>query len=310
MLKIGGDATLAQDLLTMLEEAASLGLQPGDPVQLSKPSSITLHQRLLEIINDRDRHAQVTVSAGRIHFGTFGNYQNLNVANALRMNTGASGMGVVIAFHEIWENYAGRDEHNQQRDYGPAHESALGVERAIATELTGEDGGRVAAVALGVGGADGYVLDYERYFLILTKRPAQDQSPGLFNAALHGRQLVSEFTLDGLTAGERVAGASVSGVVAALQANPRTTAKIAGHRTDAEAAGLAAQRALAVRSAIVQGLDPDEEYAPQGGSIMLRRDANSPGTTLGALRAWIGEEQVVGDEPGATIEVEVPGDAL
>jgi hypothetical protein len=310
MLKIGGDAALAQSLLTMLAEAASVVLQPGDPVRLGQPSSITLHQRLLEIINDRDRHSQVTVSAGRIHFGTFGNVQNLNVANALRINTGAPGMGVAIAFHEIWENYAGRDEHNEQRDYGPAHESALAVERAIATELTGEEGGRVAAVALGNGGADGYVLDYERYFLVLTKRPAQDQNPGLFNAALHRRDPVSEFTVDGLTAGERVTGASVSDVVAALQANPRATAKIAGHRTDAEAAALAAQRALAVRSAIVHALDPDEEYAPQGRSITLRRDANSPGTTLGALRAWAGEELVVGDEPGATIEVEMPGGAL
>jgi len=306
MLKINGDQALVRDLLAMLQAAASVELRPGDPVRLGRPGSITLHQRLLEIINDGDRHSQVLLSSGQLHFGTFGDNQNLNAANAIRINAGVQGMGVAVAFHEIWENYADRGEHNQQGRYGAAHESALAVERAIATELTGTEGGRVAAVALGNAGADGYVLDYEQYFLVLTKRPAQDQSPGLFNAVMRGRHQVGEFILDGLTAGQRVAGESVSEAAAALLANSRATAKVIGHRTDDEPAGLAAQRALAVRNAIVHALDPEEEYAPQAGSIILRRDANSPGTTLGALRAWVGEELVVGDDPGATIEVEEP----
>ncbi|HEV8221792.1 MAG TPA: hypothetical protein VGQ05_16090 [Streptosporangiaceae bacterium] len=312
MLKINGDDQAAvQNLLTMLKAAASIGeLQGGDPVRADRRSSAALHRCLLTIINDDDKHSQVNVRSGRIHFGTFGEWQNLNAVNAIRINVGAPGMGVAIAFHEIWENYATRSEHNEQGRYGPAHASALAVERDIATELTGQAGGRVAAVALGAGGADGYVLDYEQYFLVLAPKQAQDQSAGQFNAALRDRRAVDDFTIDGLTAGERVAGDRVSEVAGALQANPRATAKIAGHRTGAEPAGLAAQRALAVRSAIIHALDPDEAYAPQGGSIILRRDASSPGTTLGALRAWVGEEQVVGDEPGATIEVEEPGNPL
>jgi hypothetical protein len=313
MLRINGEDVAVRALLGMLQDAASLGeLEPGNPaVEVSKRSSATLHRSLLTIVQDDWRHAEVQVHAGAIDFGKFGESQQLNVRNAVRVNEGVPGMGVVIAFHEIWENYACRSDLNRfDRDgYGPAHEQALEVERKIATELIDNVGARVAAVELGAGDGRGWVLDFTESFLVLTARPKSDWAAGRFDATLHQRASVGEqLIIDGLAAGARVTADKVAAVVTALRSNARATARVSGHRTADEGAGLAAQRATAVRSAIANALNDDERYAGQDGSITLYRDARSPGTTLAALRVWAGPEQVVGEEPGATVEVEEPGE--
>lgn len=317
MLKIGGDPAVARELITMLEEAAALGAlqpppQPGEAVKLSKKrSSPTLHRCLRAIIEDRSRHAQVTIATGSaIHFGTFNEWQNLNVANAVHVNRGAPGMGVVIAFHEIWENYISRDGANKRGKYGPAHTSALAVERDIASELSGEGGGRVAAVETGEGKGQGWVLDYETYFLVLTARPEGQWGSGRFDAAIRERADVSEFAIRGLTAGQRVGADRLDEVLTTLREHRQATAKITGQRTGAEEPALAVQRATAVRSAIVVTLNPDRaEYGDEQGTVTLGRDEDSPGSTLGALRAWAGPEQVVDAAPGVTVEISEPGRA-
>lgn len=306
MLKIRGADAVVRDLLRLLGDAATLGqLQPGDQVSAGIRSSWTLHRCLMAIITDDVRDAQVSVDTTKMDFGSFSEWQLLNAVNAIRVNAGAPGMGVAIAFHEVWENYISRDELNRRGSYGPAHERALAVERDIAAELTAEAGGRVAAVMLGKNAAQGWVLDYESNFLVLTTRPEHDWPTGRFDARVHGRQFIGEYTIDGLTAGEQVAEDRLSDVLGTLRENPRATAQVAGQRTQAEDPEQAALRATAVRSAILNALNPDEEYA-ENGSIKLARDAKSPGTTLGALPAWVGPEETAGAEAGARVLVEAP----
>jgi len=312
MLRISGEDAAVRALLGMLQDAASLGaLEPGTPVRVSKRSSATLHRRLLEIVQDDWRPAEVQAHAGAIDFGKYGEVQQINVRNAVRVSTGVPGMGVVIAFHEIWENYvSGGEQRRFGRDfYGPAHEKALAVEQKIAAELMDDVGARVAAVELGDGDERGWVLDFTRSFLVLTARPRADWAAGRFDAALHQRDTVGgEVVIDDLAAGTRVAADRVAAVVSVLREHSRATARVSGHRTGDEDAGLAAQRAIAVRSAIANGLNDEEQYAVPDGSIVLARDERSPGTTLAALRAWVGEEQVVDQGPGATVQVEEPGE--
>jgi hypothetical protein len=225
----------------------------------------------------------------------------------VQINKGAPGLGVVIAFHEIWENYASRDEANKRGTYGPAHARALAVERDIASELSGEEGGRVAAVETGEGKGQGWVLDYEEYFLVLTARPEDQWASGRFDAALRERSSVGDFTIEGLTAGQQAGADLLGDVLTALREHPQATAKVTGQRTVAEDPVLAAQRATAVRSAIAVALNPGmAEYGDQQGAITLGRDDRSPGTTLGALRAWAGPEEVVDAGPTATVEIMEP----
>jgi hypothetical protein len=309
MLKISGTNATVQDLLTMLQDAASMGsLQPGDSVRLSKErSSPTLHRCLRTIIDDSFRHAQVTAGGGAIHFGNFSEWQLVNVVNAVRISAGVPGLGAVIAFHEIWENYASRGDGNKRGPYGPAHVKALAVERDIATELLGEEGGRVAAFELGENAADGYIFDYEQYFVVLATRPKEAWPSGRFDAVIRQRSGAGDFTIGGLPAGQRVGADRLGDVLTALTENPRASAKVTGQRTGAEGPEASGQRATAVRSAIAIALDPERlEYAGQDGSILLARDAASPGTTAGALRVWAGPEQVTDEEPGAVVELEEP----
>lgn len=331
-----GNGAAVQDLLAMLQTAATIGaLQPGSqvqPVQAGEEhTSGTLHRCLLAIINDLSRHARVRLTAGQIHFGVFGDWQALNAVNALRVNEGAPGMGVAIAFHEIWENYVSRNDRNERGRYGPAHASALAVERDIATELTGREGGRVAAVprvrkAEGAGEGEkgeegqksskaeeveepaaeeveqGWVLDYEDYFLVLTTRPEDQRDNGRFDAAIRERERIADEVVDGLTAGQRVAADRISGVLDTLREHPEATAKVSGQRTADENPALAGLRATAVRSALAHGLDPEEDYAAQENSITLARGDD----TLGSLRVWVGPEEVVEASPGARIEIDEP----
>jgi hypothetical protein len=323
----------------MLQTAATIGvLQPGSrvqPVQAGEEhTSGTLHRCLMTIINDLSRHARVRLTAGQIHFGVFGDWQALNAVNALRVNEDAPGMGVAIAFHEIWENYASRNDRNERGRYGPAHASALAMERDIATELTGREGGRVAAVprvrkAEGAEEAEkgmegegeksskaeeveepqaveeveqGWVLDYEDYFLVLTTRPVDQRDNGRFDAAIREREHIADEVVDGLTAGQRVAADRISGFLDTLREHPEATAKVSGQRTADEDPALAGLRATAVRSALAHGLDPEEDYAAQENSITLARGDD----TLGSLRVWAGPEEVVGASPGARIEIDEP----
>src|SRR6478672_10089627 len=72
MLRISGEDAAVRALLGMLQDAASLGaLEPGTPVRVSKRSSATLHRRLLEIVQDDWRPAEVQAHAGAIDFGKY-----------------------------------------------------------------------------------------------------------------------------------------------------------------------------------------------------------------------------------------------
>jgi hypothetical protein len=307
MLRIKGKPEVQQGLAKLLEDAAALGqLRLGDPVTVDHPSSATLHRCLTTIIDDPVRDSLVSlVESDKFDFGNFNEWQLLNAVNAIHINAGAPGMGVAIAIHEIWENYASRDESGKRGRYGPAHARALGVERDVASELTGRKGGRVAAITLGKDAVNGWVLDYEDYFLVLIRRPEIDWPTGHLAAAFHDRQFVEDYTIGSITAGQRVPEDRLGDVLQTLRDNPRASARVDGQRTGGESLEQAALRATAVRSAIVIGLDPDQEYADNG-SVELERDANSPGTTLGALPAWVGPEQVTGADPGATVVIERP----
>lgn len=309
MLRIQGNQELQRGLAKLLQDAAAMGqLRLEDPVTVDHPSSATLHRCLTTIIDDQVRNSQVNVVySDKFDFGNFNEWQLLNVVNAIHVNAGAPGMGVAIAIHEIWENYISRDKSGKRGPYGPAHARALAVERDVASELTGKEGGRVAAITLGKDAVDGWVLDYEEYFLVLTARPKEDWPTGRLTASCHARHYLGEYSIGSITAGHRVPADMLGEVLQELRANPRASAQVNGQRTEGETPEQAALRATAVRSAIIVALDPDQEYADNG-SVELERDARSPGTTLGALPAWTGREAITGADPGATVVIERPGE--
>ncbi len=305
MLKVRGDKLTVQGLLEMLSEAASLKLSvSGTEVTVPRQASSHLQRHLSTIISDPLRVAQVDVNTGRIHFGAFGEWQTLNAVNAMGIEQGAPGLGVAVAIHEIWENYISRDSGNKRGKYGPAHKAALAAERAVATELTGQEGGRAAAATVGEGATEGYILDYESYFLVLTARQEDQWPSGRFNAEVRDRVERESFDIDQLAAGKRVDPARIGNIIGLLREDPTATARITGERTEDQALEMAALRATAMRNAIIVGLDSDESYELDG--IELSSEVSSPGANLGARRAWIDPEDSVADNPGASVTVEAP----
>lgn len=306
MLRIQGNPEVQRGLAKLLDDAAALGeLRLGEPVTVAHRSSATLHRCLTTIIDDPVRNSQVNVDTVKFDFGNFGEWQLLNVVNAIHIDRGAPGMGVAIAVHEIWENYISRDESGKRGPYGPAHERALAVERDVASELTGRPGGRVAAITLGKDAVNGWVLDYEDYFLVLTRRPENDWPTGRLAASFRDRQFIDDYSIGSITAGQRVPADRLGDVLQALRDNPKASARVNGQRTEGEEPALAVLRATAMRSAIVIALDPEQQYADNG-SVELARDARSPGTTLGALPAWTGREEIAEADAGATVVIERP----
>ncbi len=164
----------------------------------------------------------------------------------------------------VWENYAARNNDGTLGQYGPAHAAALEVESAVAGELTGRAGNRVAAVTVGAGAGKGFVLDYEDYFLVLEAKPRDQWGTGRFAAEFSDRYEAGSAEIAGVTAGQRVAAELVATVATDLTQNPRATARLTGRRLANEGPEVARQRAQAVRSAIIVALGEDEYAEDEG----------------------------------------------
>lgn len=187
MFKAKGDQLKVANLLNLLGKAASVELSAfGENVSFESESSDRLRACLRQMVDDVRKSAKVDVNYN-LPFGIFGDWQKLNVPDVIGIEEGAPGMGTAIAIHEIWENYASRNDNDERGQYGPAHAAALAVEGVIAGQLTTRDGSRVAAVAVGAGVNQGFILDYEDYFLVLTSKPQNQWANGRFTAAFADR---------------------------------------------------------------------------------------------------------------------------
>jgi hypothetical protein len=318
VINVRGDALKVDALLGLLGDAAGLELSVQDgPVSivseqpLAPGMSAELRARLREMVDDEVKAARVNLDTTGIDFGKFGDWQILNVVNAVGVNAGAAGIGTAIVIHEIWENYASRTGHgNDQGQYGPVHRVALGVEAIVAGQLTTRPGTRVAAAAFRVQNAGNYLLDYDGYFVLLTQRP-QPQWPahGKYAAQFRGRQEIHAATIDltGITPGHRIRPDLVASVVAFMEQHKDATARVTGLRTSAEPEQDAALRAAAVRSAIIVALDDDSYAEEDGASIELNEDqSKGPGADLGARRPWTSPAGDIAGAPGARISVQSP----
>jgi len=307
MLHLGGDGLKRQQLIGMLQAAATPAMViSNDYVRFGARSSRRLHACLDEVISS-GRTAHVNVDHRR-PLGNFGRWQDLNVTDALLVEAGVRGMGVAIAIHEIWENFCAWSSPDGFGKYGPAHAAALEVEGAVAAELRGEEGSRVARVEVGADDSLGYVLDYQRYFLLLEPRPHDQWDTGRFTARTAEREEVESFDVDGVTPGVRVAGDKVAEIVAKLREHPRATAEVYGMLADDRDRDAAKDRAAAVRNAIIVALGEDsyatvEEEQEQEGILLSEVQAKGAGTDLGARRAWT--STAPGIDAMTTVRVEV-----
>ena len=317
MIEVQGEELRINQLLALLGSAAGLVLVADQgpttiritiakELELGPKTSAALRARLKEMITDNVRAARMNLTSGAILFGVFGNLQLLNVATSVSVENDAPGMGIAIAVHEIWENYISRTGDNSQTPYGPAHRSALDVERVVVQELTGRTGGRVAAGTFKADGGDGYVLDYESYFLVLTPRPSTEwQEKGRLAAQVHGRSEPSSRSLTDVFGGQRVGQDRIAEVVGWLKDKRQATARVTGLRTAQDAETASAQRADAVRNAITVALKADS-YAEDTGIELKEARSKGAGADLGARRAWTSSVDQVTDVPGVRIDIYSP----
>jgi len=305
VFKIKGEQLKVANLLKLLSKAASAELSVfAETVSFESGSSDRLRTCLRQMVDDERKSAQVDVNYTS-PFGIFGQWQKLNVPDVLGIEEGAPGMGTAIAIHEIWENYAARNNDDELRQYGPAHAAALEVEGVIAAQLTDRQGSRVASVAVGDGANRGFILDYEDYFLVLKSKPANQWANGRFTAEFADREEKSSTEIDGITAGLRVAQELVEDVVQELKEKPRATAQLTGLRLENEGEEIARQRAQAVRSAIIVALDEDD-YAYDQGIELDEVRSKGQGADLGARRPWASPQTEVTDNTKVRVQIFEP----
>jgi len=305
VFRIKGEQLKVTNLLALLSKAASVELSVfGENVNIETDSSDRLRASLKQMVAAVRKSSQVDVNY-TLPFGIFGPWQKLNVPDVIGVEEGAPGMGTAIAIHEIWENYAARNNDNELGQYGPAHAAALAVEGVIAAELTGNQGSRVASVTVGAGVNTGFVLDYEGYFLVLKSKPQNEWPNGRFAAAFADSEEKSSLEIAGVTAGQRVAEELVATAVQGLKTNPSATAKLTGLRLADEGAGIARQRAEAVRSAIIVALEEDD-YAYEHGIELEEVKSKGQGADLGARRPWNSSQTEVADNTNVRVQIFEP----
>jgi hypothetical protein len=225
--------------------------------------SESMRARLLEIMGDTSRHAEVQVGRGLagVTVGAFPGQvkakppglrgdlelpQRVDVAQVLAIERGARHAGAIQAMHEIWENY---EAHGAQTvRYDPAHEAAIEVESDVAEELVGP-GRRVAEAELS--GVAAY--DYETYFVVV-----ESEQRGNINQVTRSAR-VGALTVETATTAPFAAGSAalpadtldaLAPALTVLRSRPLTTGRIEGYAAAGEADGLAKQRADAVLEAI------------------------------------------------------------
>lgn len=313
MLKLSGKMEHAQHLLKLLGKAAGLSLilNNDSVVVQGSPSkdcpSPILCEKLIKVINDKSITVTVNIVSHRMHFGAFGRAQSLSVINAYGIDEGAPGIGAVIAFHEIWENYISRLPDGSQSTYGPAHHQACELERILAGELTRREGGRVAVATIEKDDGDEYVVDMEGYFVMLTNRAEEEREEhGRFTAAIRERALLKSFILSLQSVG-RVDPALIQKVVSEMKNESAATAKITALRLESETGTVAEQRAQAVRNAMIVELGEDK-YADKDGTDIETAVVRSKGkgADLATRRSWVAPAVEVGDVAGVRVDLYKP----
>jgi hypothetical protein len=314
VIEVQGDELKIAAMLTLLGGPAALDLamEDGQIViaaqhQLGAGTSSHLRERLQEMIAEEDKAARVNVNS-TMHLGVFGNWQGLNIVNAVGVDAGTTGIGTAIAIHEIWENYVARQQSGSLGLYGPAHKAGLDVEAVVATQISGRASRRVAAVTVELDDGDAYVLDYEGYFVVLTLRAQNLRlTEGRFIAQFHDRQQVQSFNVAGVVPGQRVDPGLITAAVDCLGDNVRATARITGLRTAQELDDMAAQRAHAVRNAMMVATDADAYVDEEGTSVEVDSvRAKGAGANLGARRPWTSSAGEIAVVPGVRIDIQSP----
>ncbi|MFE2754501.1 hypothetical protein ACFXGA_21135 [Actinosynnema sp. NPDC059335] len=315
MIVVNGEERAVASLLALLGDAAGLALDGGDPVTATRadgePRSPRLRAALEEMAAEPRRTARVAVSGQRnVHFGIFGSSQRLNVVNLLGVEEDVPGLGVVIAIHEVWENYRAWRSDGRLGEYGPAHAAALELEAPVGHELIGGAGGRVAAASTGTWRAPAYVLDLQDRFVVLDARPdVEVAAHGLFRASVRDRVPCGTVDIDGaFPVGRRVGQDVVRDAAELLRENPAATARVTALHTDGEPADTSRQRAEAVRNALVVALDEDG-YAEGSGILLDEVRAKGVGADLGARRSWVDPGRVRNATPGIRVAVATPASA-
>jgi hypothetical protein len=306
MIHIRGTQHNILGLTTLLGGAAALTLavEDGELTETAAagvPSSARLREVLRTMMAAPDQSAQVDVDATAIALGRYAAWQELNVVNCVSVDAGADGLGVLIAIHEIYENYVappGAPGHA----YGPAHAAALVVEGEVAAQLRGQAGTRVAASQWGGVEALAFALDYADYYAVLT---GARQQP--LTGAYRARTQLHEARLPDVTPGVRVSADRLDEFVQRLEGEGSATARVTGERTGAEGSDQAAGRAAAVRSALIVALDQDDYADRDGTGIELHEDRlKGAGADLGSRRPWAGGEMVVPANPGVRVTITRP----
>jgi hypothetical protein len=264
-LLVDGKPKDVKAILDLLEPASGFTLK-HDPktrevsivASRIRPPSFVLAGRLATIIDNPSQDAEIELGRRQpgVGFGAFPFsgplVQTIDIDDMERLEARAPGSGVAFLIHEIVENYTAHEPSMQQYNRGVVfstlHEEALEAERAVAEELVGLAGGRVAdALSMTSSGIVRRVDDYESYFLVTDHR-----LDVLIEARRVDRVNVSQYTIGDFKAGSvalpSAARSTIAAVVDDLVANPLATVLI---KSGDVAPALAKQRADEVQDAIL-----------------------------------------------------------
>ena len=231
------------------------------------PRSAALRTRLTTIINHATQHAEIIVARGQpqVVVGAFPTpddltvtrVQQVDIDDILAIEAGAADSGVVVAAHEIEENFRahGLPAVAGVHRFRQTHQQAVALENQVAAQLIGP-GRRVAEVIVNTGPTTRTVVfDYENYYLVFTlSLTAATQDQRVTSSRRAAPVVVSARTIDNFASGNNAVPAAGAATIAAaaadVAANPTSTVLIEGFADSqgAAAANLTVSRNRATRA--------------------------------------------------------------
>ena len=279
-LMVAGAPADVRAMLGLLEPASGFTLKHEKDRSVSatasvgNPPSVVLAARLLTIMEDRDRDAEVNLGRTQqaVSFGAFPGdmtakhlVQELRIDHFLALEKGVPGAGVAKLAHEIVENYAAHSLRDDAFAFQTAHKEALDAERLVGGELDKSRGVAPAGarrnsftVVTGRGAGASFleIEDREHDFMVWSR--SFDGKNVVSGARRAPRERVASYMVKGFAKGSDAlpagATATIKELATLLEGQPTTSALVTGLSGVEASAGDDRSRAIGWADSVMQAV--------------------------------------------------------